>query len=550
MQRPGVHLVLGVAISLAGCLSARVAHVENLEVPLPSVTAGTAWQADVANLLDRYEEAPVLAPEDQRLEPLYGGLSTLSYFGADAKPRLADQRIPHGPNARGHSLEAACALEPTAAAQEVFATSRLPAFTPLWIPASKSGRPTSGAAHCDDRGESDSAESFCMFGRLALQAEPGRPLIVVVHGIFDSGAQEYVQRTAAVLYGRGYSVLLPDMRDHGDTLRASPQLATTLGTLEGPDLLALVGSVRRACGARVGRAGLLGISAGGLDAIRAFTLDDTGSLDAGVIALSPLLDIPLAIEDLTDTGACAVTSSIELSWIDDLTLAAVSGAAFFAGAAVVQASQGEPLDEHTLLSAGIGFGAGLLGALTVDAFLDGGSTPCVSEHAIAMLVQDALRVRWRSLHQPALGETMSPAGRRLEPDAIDIGSYLRERAQYLAARLGATVGRHDAEQLAADVRHALQASRPGARLLVLGAADDPLTRVAALRDFQLHTAGLPQVYARTLSRGGHAAMWLVQPTVTEELVARFFGLTSARTAEPARAYDTTRAALPLRANVR
>jgi hypothetical protein len=206
-----------------------------------------------------------------------------------------------------------------------------------------------------------------------------------------------------------------------------------------------------------------------------------------------------------------------------LTFAVVSGAAFFGGAAAVQALQGEPLDEATAWTAAIGFGVGLVGALTVDAFFDGGSAPCVAEHAIANIIRDAIRVRWRALLQPNLGQTMSPAGRRIELAAIDIETYVRERAQFLAMRLGVDVGRYDAASLARALRSALQSGRSDARLLVLGTADDPLTRVAALNAFGQRTAGMRQVYARTLRRGGHGAMWIVQPTVTQELVARFFG---------------------------
>jgi pimeloyl-ACP methyl ester carboxylesterase len=523
MQRLRLYIVLWLGMTSAGCLGARLAKIENLDLPLPGPHAGAGWRAEVVALIEHYERAPVLAAEDERLDPLYGGLSTLSYFGADAKPRVADQRIPEGPRARGQSLEAACAGVENPAAEQVLATSGRPAFTPLWIPLARAGQLPTETWRCDEGGAVAAADSFCVFGRLALQPTAGRPLILVVHGMFDSGAQEYLQRTAAGLYERGYSVLLPDMRDHGDTLRATPEIATTLGTLEGPDLLALVAAVRRACGDRVGRAGVVGVSAGGLDAIRAFTLDRAGSLDAGVIALSPLLDIPAVIEDLTDTGSCAITRSIELGWLDDLTIAAATGAAFFGGAAMVRAWHAEPLDEATLWTGGIGFGLGLLGAVAVDAWFDGGSEPCVSEHAIANLIEDALSVRWRTLQRRDLGQTMSPAGYRTEPHAIRIDVYLRERAQFLAGRVGAGVGRFEPEGLARDLRSALHSGRSDARLLVLGAADDPLTRVAALREFSDRTAELRQVYAHALRRGGHGAMWIVQPTVTQEIVGRFFG---------------------------
>jgi pimeloyl-ACP methyl ester carboxylesterase len=515
-------------VFLSGCLSTRLVNLDNLDVPLPEPAPRAGWRADVGALLDRYEHAPVLAPEDQRLEPLVGGLTTLSYFGANAAPRVADQRISRGPRARGQSLEAAC-VAPTPAAAEaaevVLATSDLPAFSPVWVPLSTTGGAAPESARCDEQGTPTGADVFCVFGRLALQSAEGRPLVVVVHGLFDSGAQDYVQRMAAALYRLGNSVLVPDMRDHGDTLRAAPAIATTLGMLEGPDLLALVEASRQACGPRIGRAGIAGVSGGALDAIRAFTLDEHSSLDLGVVAISPLLDVPGTIRDVSQTGACAVTRAIELSWLDDLTIAAATGAAFFGGAALVRAVDRQPLDGKTALVGGIGAGAGLLISLAVDAWFDGGAASCVSENAIAQIVEDALRVRWSAL-RTGFSDTLSPAGRRIEPDAIRLDSYVRERAQFLAARLGLGLRRFDPGTLSRELRSALESgARQDGRLLVIGADDDPMTRVAGFRAFVQQTSSLRQVYARSLRHGGHGAMWIVQPAVMQRVFGRFFGST-------------------------
>jgi alpha-beta hydrolase superfamily lysophospholipase len=199
-------------------------------------------------------------------------------------------------------------------------------FTPVWVPLAITGGVAPAAVSCDEHGRASAADSFCVFGRLALRPEPGRALILVVHGMFDSGAQLYVQRLAATLYSLGHSVLLPDMRDHGDTWRAAPQLATTLGTLEGEDLLALGERARHSCGAHIGRLGIAAVSGGGLNAIRALTEDSAGSLDAGVLALSPLLDVDQSLADLSSGGACPITRSVELSTLDDLAIAAAVGA--------------------------------------------------------------------------------------------------------------------------------------------------------------------------------------------------------------------------------
>jgi predicted alpha/beta-fold hydrolase len=507
-----------------GCLGTQLVNLNNLDVPLPRAHPETGWRADIEALLDHYEHTPVLAPEDRRLDPLMGGLTTLSYFGANAQPRVADQQL-SSRRADGLSLETACAspsAEATAAAAVVLATSGLPAFAPVWVPLSVTGGAAPESARCDAAGNPIGSEAvFCMFGRLALQPSERRPLIVIVHGLFDSGAQDYVQRMAAALYRLGNSVLVPDMRDHGDTLRAAPTIATTLGMLEGPDLLSLIHATKQACGGRVGRAGIAGMSGGALDAIRAFTLDEHGSLDAGVVAVSPLLDVASAIRDLSNTGACPLTSAIELSWVDDLTIAAATGAAFFGGAALLSALDHRPLDGNTAIVTGIGAGAGLLTSLAVDAWFDGGSIPCVSENAIARIVEDALQVRWRALS--GLSGTVSPAGRRIPPEAITLDSYVRERALFLAAQNGMSLRRFEPQTLSRELRSALQSpARRDARLLVIGADDDPMTRSRAFGEFVQRTNDMPQVYVRSVRHGGHGAIWLVQPTATLRVFERFF----------------------------
>lgn len=513
---------------LSACISTRVVNLANLEVPVQPRDASDSWRSDLDRLFDVYDRAPVIAAEDPHLEPLEGGLTTLSYFGANAKPRVLDQQVGARAPALGRDLAFSCAAPgPTEvdAAQSVFATTGLPAFAPVWIPVSLHGDPAPESARCDDRGRAigpDAERFFCVFGRLALQPNDRRPLVIVVHGIFDSGAQDYVQRMAAELYGSGDSVFVPDMRDHGDTLRAAPDVATTLGVLEGHDLLALSRAVRSACGARVGRVGILGVSGGGLDAIRAFTLDREGSLDGGVIALSPLLDVPAAVHDLSQTGSCIATRATELSLLDDAAITVAAGAAFFGGAALAQALDGRSLDANTAIVGGIGAGVGLLSAVAIDTWLDGGTTPCLTQNAIAEIVQNALQVRWRAL-QNREGQPLSATGRSMDPHAITLADYIRERAQFRAQRMGERWREFGARELASDLRAALTSqTRAEARLVVVGAEDDPMTRIAGLRDFERSTRAVPQVYVRAVRRGGHGAMSIVQPTVMHAVFERFF----------------------------
>jgi hypothetical protein len=61
-----------------------------------------------------------------------------------------------------------------------------------------------------------------------------------------------------------------------------------------------------------------------------------------------------------------------------------------------------------------------------------------------------------------------------------------------------------------------------ARLLVLGAEDDPMARITALTEFTRRTLGIPQLYAHVVSHGGHGTMWVVQPAVMVGIFERFF----------------------------
>lgn len=507
--------ILPFALASASCISTRLIDFDNLALKLPPADPAAGWKHEVNALFDRYASDPVVAPEDQRLDPLVGGLTTLMFFGVDVQSRVRDQELTPDA-ARGGDLVTACTGEPSATDEE-------PRYTPVWLPLSRTGGAAADSVRCDAHGHASgerAQDAFCMFARLALRPEHDATMVVVVHGLFDSSAQEYLQRMAASLFESGHSVLLPDMRDHGDTLRAAPDIATTLGTLEGPDLLAVGQALRAGCAGRFARLGLAAVSGGALDAIRAFTLDAGDMFGAGVIAISPLLDTQVAIRDLSESGPCAITRSVELSWVDDVAIAGISGAAFFGGAALARGLAGERLNADTAIVAGIGAGVGLLTSLAIDAWFDGGAEPCITDHAISEMVQDIMRVRWRGLS--AKGE-VAPRAKHLPADQVTLETYLHERAQYQAARLGVTMQLFDPRRLASDLRAALRSpERSHSRLLVLGAQDDPMTRAAALRAFSDDTRSLPQVYSRVLQRGGHGGLSIVQPVVMQALYARFF----------------------------
>ncbi len=78
-------------------------------------------------------------------------------------------------------------------------------------------------------------------GRAPLHAlfrapEAGRPVIFVLHGLYDSKQSGYVRRTAEWLAGLGYGVVAPDLRWHGRLLDL--EHLPTVGLLEAQDLAA------------------------------------------------------------------------------------------------------------------------------------------------------------------------------------------------------------------------------------------------------------------------------------------------------------------------
>jgi predicted alpha/beta-fold hydrolase len=120
----------------------------------------------------------------------------------------------------------------------------------------------------------------------ALFAPPAesRPIVIVVHGLFDSKLSRYVWITADLLRREGFGVLAPDMRWHGCLL--DPAWLPTLGIREGGDLVAWAAWLRREHPGHP--IGLVGFSLGGLAVLHALGEQEAAAvLDAGVIAISP-----------------------------------------------------------------------------------------------------------------------------------------------------------------------------------------------------------------------------------------------------------------------
>lgn len=117
----------------------------------------------------------------------------------------------------------------------------------------------------------------------------GKPIVILVHGLYDSRFSRYIEVTAAGLVQSGFGVLAPDMRWHGCLL--SREWPSTLGVEEGRDLLAWARWLHKQQPGHP--VGLLGFSLGGLDVLHAAGLESAErDLDAGVVAVCP----PTALE--------------------------------------------------------------------------------------------------------------------------------------------------------------------------------------------------------------------------------------------------------------
>ena len=117
-----------------------------------------------------------------------------------------------------------------------------------------------------------------------------RPVVFVVHGLYDSNSNRYVRYVASALAANGFGVVVPDMRWHGCLIG----LTNTLGVLESADLLAWAKAIRNGQIASLAKRpiGMIGFSLGALDVIDTASLPDAVSrFEAGAIAVSPPADV-------------------------------------------------------------------------------------------------------------------------------------------------------------------------------------------------------------------------------------------------------------------
>jgi predicted alpha/beta-fold hydrolase len=142
------------------------------------------------------------------------------------------------------------------------------------------------------------ADGVTLTGRRSTGA-PGAPVVIVVHGLYDSHVSFYVVELAEVLRRWGFHVLALDLRDHGRLRGRSPPCS--MGLHEGRDLFAAASALSEAEGVSVG---ILGLSFGGHCAVRAaHEATKAGRpevLRGGVLALSAPLDTQEAVAAIDD----------------------------------------------------------------------------------------------------------------------------------------------------------------------------------------------------------------------------------------------------------
>ena len=136
---------------------------------------------------------------------------------------------------------------------------------------------------------------------VGLQEAPGRPGLIVVHGLFSSRRFDYVRQIAVhAYYEWGFNVLALDLRSFGLTNLTS-QAPTTVGWKEGEDVVA-AGRYLKQLGATT--VGALGISLGASAVLGACDAEDADeALEGGILAVSPPADVK-AMADAALPRAC------------------------------------------------------------------------------------------------------------------------------------------------------------------------------------------------------------------------------------------------------
>ena len=130
---------------------------------------------------------------------------------------------------------------------------------------------------------------------LAPPPEAASPIVLVVHGVFDSKFTKYVQVTGDLLRREGFGVVIPDMRWHGCLLDS--KWLPTLGVEEGPDLVAWGRWLAEEYPGHP--IGLVGFSMGGTSVLHAMGEPDAADVfRAGAVAVCPAAALPRVLKHL------------------------------------------------------------------------------------------------------------------------------------------------------------------------------------------------------------------------------------------------------------
>jgi len=300
-----------------GCFSSAFVLPQNARkslegLPTSSIPGRKDLYDRLQGYLDRYNkedkkgrlENVVAFPEQPELRPMGASIVTMGYVGVDIGQKVLDQEFqPWTRKLReratlinGETCDKAVDTSTYASpfAEDDLGNAPEPQFASVWFAVPKHypvGRPASMAGvACGGASGSKDAQHVCLFSQLAIHPpEKGKTtdLVIIVPGMLDSIAQHYVRDAAAVLFSRGFSVLMVDMRDHGNTLRYQPNIPGSFGALEGKDIVAIADDMRTrpSCASRLGRIGLLGFSQGGQNVIRAFIEDRMSPLPSGHLGI-------------------------------------------------------------------------------------------------------------------------------------------------------------------------------------------------------------------------------------------------------------------------
>ena len=126
-----------------------------------------------------------------------------------------------------------------------------------------------------------------LVGRWIGQRYP-RPGVVLVPGFTQSKDHKFIVELADLFSRNGWSVLAFDLRDHGETRRAS-RAPVTNGWKEADDILAAVRALRTL--SKATSVSVIGFSLGGRGLVKAMA-QDSGDIAAGIAVTAPLGPYP------------------------------------------------------------------------------------------------------------------------------------------------------------------------------------------------------------------------------------------------------------------